>query len=407
MREVWLFTMRYPFGLGEAFLENELPVLCRHHARVTIVPQFAEGTPRSVPANARVITMPEAAFGRATPAELLRFGRRAWGLWRSLREDGPPPGELHRQRGLLRSRLLQAVHRAAALERLLKQEQAIGRVRLYAYWSHDWAIALALLRAGDPRVRFISRAHGFDLYRHQHASGWIPFQAYIMRHVERIWAVSTAGLDYLRTTYPSKAHLFGLSMLGTTDHGENPWVPPFPLRITTCSYIIPRKRLLGWVEVLRHVSVPVEWTHFGDGPERAALEARIAGFPPHIRVELKGHRSNAEVMAWYRTNPVHLFVLFSPLEGGVAVAAQEAASFGIPLLVTDSGGVRDLVNDHTGRLLPRDPDPVEVANWIDRLADGPWCTPAGRAGVRAFWKSHFHAEAAFARFCSEALDPLG
>lgn len=405
MKEVWLFTMRYPYGLGEAFLENELPVLCRRYDRVTIVPQFAEGTLRAVPANARVITLPEAAFGRATAGELLRFGLRAWDLWRSLGEDAPPPGERERSRGELRSRVLQAVHRAAALERLLHREQAIGRARLYSYWTHDWAIALALLHAGDPRVRFLSRAHGFDLYRHQHKSGWIPFQAYVLRHVERVWAVSTAGLEYLRATHPAQAHLFGLSMLGTTDHGENPWTPPPPLRIATCSYIIPRKRLLRWVEVLRHVTVPVTWTHFGDGPGRAELETAIAGLPPHIRVDLKGHRSNAEVMAWYRVEPVHLFVLFSELEGGVAVAAQEAASFGIPVMATDSGGVRDLVNERTGHLWSRDPDTQEVARWIDAFPGSAWCDPAGRARVRAFWMTRFHAEAAFDRFCTEALDP--
>lgn len=402
-REIWLFTMRFPYGLGEAFLENELPVLCAHFDRVTIVPQFAEGEARAVPPNARVLDIKGAAYGRVTLPELLRFGRRALDLWRSCRYDAPSAQAIRAERRWLLNRVLQAVHRAAALERALQREKAVGRVTFYSYWSHDWATALSLIKAGNPRITFISRAHGFDMYREQHARGWIPFRTYLLRHVERIYAVSTAGLEYLRAAHPEKRDLFTLATLGTTDHGVNPWCPPEPLRIASCSYIIPRKRLTAWVEVLRRVSVPVVWTHFGDGPEKDKVLEAITTLPSNVRVELMGQRSNAEVMAWYSANPVHLFVLYSELEGGVAVAAQEAASFGIPVLATDSGGVRDLLNAHTGRLLPRDPDPDEVARWIDAYPSSTWCSKEARIRVRGHWQDHFSAVPVFGRFCREAL----
>ncbi|MCC7501228.1 MAG: glycosyltransferase [Flavobacteriales bacterium] len=175
------------------------------------------------------------------------------------------------------------------------------------------------------------------------------------------------------------------------------------MRIASCSYLIPRKRVDLWIDVLCRVKVPVEWTHFGDGPERASLETKAASLPSHVRVTWMGGMSNAEIMAWYAANPVHLFALFSELEGGVAVAAQEAASFGIPLLVTDSGGVRDLVNEHTGLLLPTQPDIKEVARWIDAFTASRWGSAEARAGVRAYWQSHFHATTVFDRFSREEL----
>lgn len=406
MREVWLFTIRYPFGAGESFLENELPVLCEKYDRVTIIPMFREGRQRQLPANVKIEIMPDVAFGRPSLSQLIRFGRAALGLWRSLTDDAPPPGALRKVRNELRSRVLQAVYRAAILENALIREKALGNVRLYSYWSHDWALSLALLHAKDPRVRYITRAHGFDLYRHQHASGWIPFQSYLMGHAHRVWAVSTAGLEYLQSSFPNRRELFGLSMLGTTDHGNNPWVPPYPLRIVSCSNMIPRKRVDQWIRVLQYVNVPVVWTHFGDGPDRRLVEEMVTFLRPNIKVDIKGFIENSDLMKWYSENPVHLFVLYSELEGGVAVTAQEAASFGIPILATDSGGVRDIVNASTGLLLPRDPDPAAVADWVNGFAQGTLCTPKARDIIKSYWQEHFDAEKAFADFCSEALDPL-
>ena len=53
-KELWLFTTRFPYGFREAFLENELPVLCERFERVLIFPEHAEGALRPIPSNAEV-----------------------------------------------------------------------------------------------------------------------------------------------------------------------------------------------------------------------------------------------------------------------------------------------------------------------------------------------------------------
>ncbi|MCB9170785.1 MAG: glycosyltransferase [Flavobacteriales bacterium] len=401
-RTVILFTMRFPFGRGETFLENELPVLCDLAERVVVVPQFPDGAARPLPANAQVRTLPGDPYARATLRELLTWSGPARKLWRSLRQDAPDVPSWRSERRALFQRTLQAVHRAHLLRDLLRDPSMEGG-RLYTYWLHDWVTALGLLHERDPRLRFVSRAHGFDLYEHQHARGWIPFRSFQLEHVDRVFAVSGSGLEHLRARHPRYMEKFALRHLGTTDHGPGPWAPPDPLHIASCAHLIPRKRLLLWARVLEQVRIPVRWTHFGDGVERGALEKAISRLPANVQVDLKGDRDNARIMDWYGEVPVHLFVLFSELEGGVAVAAQEAASFGIPLLVTDSGGVRDLVNERTGRLLPRDPDPGEVARWVEEYPESAWCTPSARDRVRAFWEQHFRAENTFGRFAMEVL----
>ncbi|MCB0768474.1 MAG: glycosyltransferase, partial [Flavobacteriales bacterium] len=131
------------------------------------------------------------------------------------------------------------------------------------------------------------------------------------------------------------------------------------------------------------------------------------GLPANIQVEFKGTMQNADIMAWYRTHPVDVFVHLAELEGGVAVAAQEAASFGIPLLVADSGGVRDLVNARTGVLLPQDPSPDEVARLLNGFQAGPMADSTFRAGVRQAWAEGFEARGVFQAFVDRVLGDHG
>lgn len=404
VKEVWLFTTGFPFGQGEPFLENELPTLCGRFEKVTIVPLFAEGPARSVPSNAEVFVPLARPYARASILQLILHAGQFQRIMRSLQEDAPPPGVYQAERAELRSSLRQMLHRAQVLERTLFKRYDPASVLLYSYWTYDWATVLGILRERDPRIRFISRVHGFDLYEQQRKSPWLPFRSFQLRHAERIFCVSQAGLDHLRAKHLEQSGKFELSRLGTRDHGLGPFEPTGPLRIVTCSQLIPRKRVALWIDVLRSVRSEVEWTHFGDGPERSAIENGIGGLPSNVHARIAGHRSNAELMEHYRSSPVDLFVHMSELEGGVAVALQEAASFGIPLLATDGGGIREIVNERTGRLLPLQPDVTEVARWIDGFREGSWSTATAREQVRAFWKHNFSAEAAYGRFCDRVVE---
>ena len=403
MKEIWLFTTSFPFGQGEPFLENELPTLCRRFEKVTIIPLFAEGPAREVPPNVEVLVPLDRPYAGASIPELIRRAGQFQRIMRSLQEDAPPPGVFRAERAELRSSLRQMLQRAKVLEQTLFKRYDPARVVLYSYWTYDWATVLGILRERDTRIRFISRAHGFDLHEQQRKSAWLPFRSFQLRHTERIFCVSQAGLDHLCAKHPALVGKFELSRLGTRDHGAGPFDPTGPLKIVTCSQLIPRKRVGLWVDILRSVRCEVQWTHFGDGADRAAIEEGIAGLPTNIHARIAGHRSNADLMEHYRSTPVDLFVHLSELEGGVAVALQEAASFGIPLLATDGGGIREIVNDRTGRLLPLQPDPHEVARWVDDFRQGPWSKTAARDQVRAFWKDNFSAEVAYGKFCDRLL----
>lgn len=389
-KELWLFTIRYPFGTTEPFLGSELPCLARHFDRVRIFPLLhAEGR-RAVPANVEVEHLFNDPYAHAGVSDMLKH----WSVWRAMvattRASAPSAAVYRKHWREMMGRTRQALARAMVLRDRLLPGYDPRHVVLYSYWTADWATVLGLLRIMDPRVRFISRMLGFDLFDHRAPDNWQLFQAFHLDHVDRVYTISQAGLDHLLDRYPHHAPKFALSHLATVDHGPGPWAAGDRLRLVSCSNLVPLKRVHLIAEALMRVKAPVHWTHFGDGPERSRIEAVVARLPAHIQVRLHGALLNDRIIEWYRREPVDLFVHVSSTEGGAPVALQEAASFGIPLLGADAGGVREIINDHTGELLPHAVDAdlltARFEAYAARGRDADF-----RQGVRAWWHAHFNA----------------
>jgi glycosyltransferase involved in cell wall biosynthesis len=404
-KELWLFTIRYPFGNGEPFLANELPVLCKGFSRIKIFPLFAEGAPRAVPENVEVVQLFGSDVYRSLP--LVRVAarwRRWWRVFRMCQSSAPSAAVSAKHRRRTVSRLRQAFYRESVLLERCAAAYHPQNVVLYSYWCSDWATVLGLWKMKDARVRFIGRVMGFDLYDHRVADGWQVFQAFHVHQAERIYPSAKAGLQYLQSKYGAHRHKFRLGHMATEDHGPAHWAPSSVLRIVSCGNLIPLKRVHLLIEALAEMSTAVEWTHFGDGPERVRCEAMASQLPGHVRVQWMGNRPNQEVLAWYKNNAVDVCVHTSETEGGVPVALQEAASFGIPLLAMDAGGVSEIVTPATGVLLPHTPSAGQLARVLSEWRQGSWYSTQAREGVRGFWRVHFLAEEVYGRWLKELLD---
>ena len=100
-------------------------------------------------------------------------------------------------------------------------------------------------------------------------------------------------------------------------------------------------------------------TLVGEGPERAALEARVARLGLGGSVDLPGAADDATAVL----RAADLFVLPSR-EEGMSVALLEAMALGVPLVATSIPGNRRLVQDFAhGRLVPPD-DPAALARAV-------------------------------------------
>lgn len=60
---------------------------------------------------------------------------------------------------------------------------------------------------------------------------------------------------------------------------------------------------------------------------------------------------------------VHL----SKTEGGTPVSMMEVQSFGIPIIATNVGGIKEIVNKDTGILLSANPEIKEITKAIEKM----------------------------------------
>jgi len=393
MKELWLFTRQFPTGSGEVFLENAVPIWSKQFERVRVFPMFTgEGSSALVhPAKEeRLFSDP--------------FGTPSWAatlvdlplMFRILRARGPGHSITSAGPFAVVSRTRQLMQRYRSLERLIRNEYDPARVMILSAWMEDWVTLFGLLKANGSPLRFSTLAHRTDLFGPAGSGAAVEFRSFRMQHCDRILCIAQNGRDELQRWYPQHAHKLDLVRLGTPDHGIAPWSPAEELRIVSCSYLNPRKRVELIAEALIRVRRPVHWTHFGDGPQRAAIEALVGRMPPNVRVDLRGETTNAELLGAYATTPFDLFVHLSAHEG-LPVVLMEAASFGIPLLATDVGGVREIVDHTTGHLLPATVTAIEVAKWLDQVEHYRILDPTFRSGVRQAWRERFEATTNYVR----------
>jgi len=123
----------------------------------------------------------------------------------------------------------------------------------------------------------------------------------------------------------------------------------------------------------------------GEGPERAALQVRIAARGVADRVRLLGAVPHGDLPALLAATDV--MALASTSEG-LANAWVEALACGTPIVITDAGGAAEVVTDPAyGRIAARDPAAFAVA--IAGLLAAPPASAAVRRGAERFtWEAN-------------------
>lgn len=123
--------------------------------------------------------------------------------------------------------------------------------------------------------------------------------------------------------------------------------------------------------------------------------------PHHIEVIFKGKLPNKQVFDFYEKTPVTLFLNVSRSEG-IPVSIMEAISYGIPVVATNVGEVREIVNDKTGHLLDVNFDCKYAANLIEKNL-ALYSNFEFRKDVKAFWHDNFNATKNYVEFIQDVL----
>jgi colanic acid/amylovoran biosynthesis glycosyltransferase len=156
-----------------------------------------------------------------------------------------------------------------------------------------------------------------------------------------------------------------------------PWRPGRPCRIYTCGRLHPvkgHKYLFEALALLVAKGYPVELQVAGGeegvvgGGYKDSLVQQLRQLGLEGSVEFLGavteerHRQGIQ--------EAHVFVLAS-LDEGISVAAMEAMAMQTPAVVTDVGGMRELVTPESDALMVPSQNPQALADAIARIFDGP------------------------------------
>ncbi len=235
----------------------------------------------------------------------------------------------------------------------------VGARRVIVHFHNAWmsGVFLPLPQTDGVEVAVVATFHGVN----EHFEGKpvrLRLHRWMGRQLARFGARLTS-VDGLNTGLAEK--LFGLrrEAFAVIPNGIEPFdgaIPPraadAPLTVGHVGSMIPQK---GWhilaeaAERLRGEGVPIHVVLAGQGPDAEAASAWAARHSEWA--QFLGHVPDPRARVMTRLD---VLCLMSQWEG-LPMAIVEAMSVGVPVVATDVGGVREVVeNGNTGLLIPRD-----------------------------------------------------
>ncbi len=413
MRSLVLLTESYPYKhSGERpFLDPELRCLMAEFDRVIIVPGRVQAGGIMIFSGVRV----EEGLAKTLSQRPARSGILINAVTSRLfyQELFKKPLLLFDPAAL--KRLVLYIDHARRIERWIRRFIAEQKIEpqntlFYSYWCNETATALSLIQRRYPRLKLVSRAHGYDLYEQRYQPAYIPCRAATFSSLRRLFLISDNGRKHIVDRFPWLAGSCQVSRLGVADPGfiaQRSTDGVF--RVVSCSNIIPLKRLPLLIRALKELAEQrpqqkLEWHHFGDGPEQEAVQQLAATvLPENVRAVFHGRVPNHKLIKFYRTDPVDVFINISNSEG-LPVSIMEALSCGIPVIAPDIGGISEIVTSANGQLLKTDPGPGEIAQALIDLIDDPQLEKKKTAGRRT-WEAKLDSKVNHQTF-SRALSEL-
>lgn len=157
-----------------------------------------------------------------------------------------------------------------------------------------------------------------------------------------------------------------------------------PPVILAASRLTPAKNVPFLVRAFARVTYPgARLDILGDGDERPAVEAEIARLGLGDRVRLLGYQT----LPWPYYASARVFAISSRVEA-FGLTVVEALGNGLPVVATDCGGPREILDDAAyGQLIPQGDEAAFAAALDDALAHpgqvAPRLTRAGAFSVRS------------------------
>jgi len=400
-----IFTLEFPYGKAETFLETEITFLSKHFSEIYIIPSSnVSNVARRITPNSVIIC--DRIADTKKPFSFILFGNYLleftkvflYSFWYSTRKKN----YLRYVKSLMHHYYNDASKQRSILHVI--DEYKLHEALFYDYWFCNSSLSLISLKKAGIIKKIICRAHGFDLYDERAHENLIPFREYKINYVDHVYTISQHGQKYLLENslkrYASKIKISYLGVLPPTK------IPPKGEEkiVISCSSIVPVKQVDKIARALSRIKVPFKWIHFGDGPEFNQVSKIVGDFPEHIKVELKKFVVNKKLQEFYKSRYVSCFISLSSSEG-LPVSMMEAQSFGIPIVAPHVNGIPEIVNENTGVLVNKNYSESDIAKIVESILKEELIF--SRAHIIQFFNSNFNAMSNYNNFALKLVQHHG
>jgi len=377
-------TASFPYGNKETFFANELVYLSTAFDKVIILPlynPFPNNEIRKVPEN---VTVLKPVIPRN---KLLRFingiGFNSIDVFCKEFIFHKVYKSKYRTFRLLNS-YLNFQHYSKVFKKIINENDDF---LIYSYWAE----ASFFLDNKLSNAKKIVRMHRTDFYVEVN-NNYLPLRKSIYEKADLLLPISDDIAKRLQSQYLMDNDKIKINRLGV----KNNISPDVDIKISdeivivSCSRVDAIKRVLLLFDILKSYegSRIIVWHHFGDGDEFSELKQGVEQLnSSKIKVKLHGWCSQKYIFDFYNDNKVHWFINVS-LHEGIPVSIMEAMSFSVPVIATDAGATREIVNGENGLLLPINFDSKVLLNCIEddeKYKDK-------RANAYETWKNKYNSD---------------
>jgi glycosyltransferase involved in cell wall biosynthesis len=362
------FTRSYPYGLAEMWKTHELTCLANYFDQITIIPFVRAGDynqPPQLPGHIKseqpLFSSQDLRVGKFTIFRL--FDRNLTYYLREFFRNRVFTTKSRYVAWLVASVQLQQLLNHPTIRRIMTEIDQ--ETVLYYYWGKGTCDIVPFV-ANSRKIAV--RMHGYDLFEFRN-NGYIPYRKPLLRGATIVAPSSLAGAEHIKRHYPNVGNVVAIRC-GVISEGDALMSEDGVLRIITCSFLIPLKRIHLIIAGLKLLSFPIEWTHIGDGPLMKQLREQAQELPANIKVTWLGRVAPELVLSHFVGRKVDLFINVSETEGA-PFSVMEALSASVPVIATDVGGTAETVDAEVGKLLPSDLTPEILAKAVTEFHDLP------------------------------------
>jgi glycosyltransferase involved in cell wall biosynthesis len=250
------------------------------------------------------------------------------------------------------------------------QQQGIEHIHTHFVWLGAIAAGVAADLLGLP---FTVCSHAFDLFARNGQDVRRGLLA-----AARVVTISEHNRAFISQLCPEIGHAaIEVIHCGVDTDRYRPRDTPSAadrLQILAIGRLVETKGLVYLVDackILKDGGLNIDCQIVGDGPLRAALQARIDALNLQDRVTLRGALNQTELLQIIRSSDIFALpaiVASSGDQDGIPVSLMEAMACGLPVVTTQLSGIPELVVDGETGVLVQQRNAADLADALTRLA---------------------------------------